>query len=128
MAAAALAWGANGDDSSGGPLESALEYVPADTPFAVAIDTDVDGDQYQALDDILGRFPGGEASRASCTRSSRPFEWTFTRADLERVLERVDAAPAAREEHEREGAAFNSWPEGVRRRAGSRPGFGRRPP
>ncbi|MCA1699161.1 MAG: transposase, partial [Actinobacteria bacterium] len=27
---------------------------------------------------------------------ARPFEWTFTRADLERVLERIDAA--AREE------------------------------
>ncbi len=26
---------------------------------------------------------------------ARPFEWTFTRADLERVLERVDGAPAA---------------------------------
>jgi hypothetical protein len=27
---------------------------------------------------------------------ARPFEWTFTRSDLERVLERIDAA--AREE------------------------------
>ncbi|MGH2822950.1 MAG: DUF3352 domain-containing protein, partial [Thermoleophilaceae bacterium] len=59
--AAALVAGCNGDDSSGGALESALAYVPADTPFAVAIDTDVDGDQYQALDEILGRFPGGDS-------------------------------------------------------------------
>ena len=27
---------------------------------------------------------------------ARPFDWTFTRADLERVLERVDATPAQR--------------------------------
>jgi hypothetical protein len=59
--AAALLAGCNGDDSSGGALESSLAYVPSNTPFAVAIDTDVDGDQYQALDDILGRFPGGDA-------------------------------------------------------------------
>jgi Protein of unknown function (DUF3352) len=49
----------SGDDSSDGPLESALAYVPSGTPFAVAIDTDVDGDRYEALEDILGRFPSG---------------------------------------------------------------------
>jgi hypothetical protein len=59
--AALLAAGCNGDDDSGDALESALAYVPADTPFAVAIDTDVEGDQIQALDDILGRFPGGDS-------------------------------------------------------------------
>src|SRR5918999_3279883 len=58
--AAVAAAGCGGDDDSGGGLESSLAYVPADTPFAVAIETDVDGDQYQALDDILGRFPGGD--------------------------------------------------------------------
>jgi hypothetical protein len=58
--AAAFAAGCNGDDgSSGGALESALAYVPSGTPFAVAIDTDVEGDQLQSLDEILGRFPGG---------------------------------------------------------------------
>ena len=62
LAAAALAAaGCGGDDSSGGALESALAYVPADTPFVVALETDVDGEQYQALDDILGRFPGGDS-------------------------------------------------------------------
>src|ERR687893_3101603 len=59
LVCALLAAGCNGDESSGGALESSLAYVPPDTPFAVAIDTDVEGDQYQALDDILGRFPGG---------------------------------------------------------------------
>jgi uncharacterized protein DUF3352 len=63
--AAAVAAGCGGDDSSGGALESALSYVPADTPFAVAIDTDVEGDQYQALDEILGRFPMGDSIKES---------------------------------------------------------------
>jgi Protein of unknown function (DUF3352) len=59
--AAAIAAGCSDDESSGGGLESALAYVPAETPFAVALDTDVEGDQYQSLDDILGRFPGGDS-------------------------------------------------------------------
>jgi Protein of unknown function (DUF3352) len=61
LACAVLAAGCNGDESSGGALESSLAYVPPDTPFAVAIETDVEGDQYQALDDVLGRFPNGDA-------------------------------------------------------------------
>jgi Protein of unknown function (DUF3352) len=60
LVCAALAAGCGGDDSSGGALESALAYVPPSTPFAVAIDTDVDGERYEALDDILGRFPSGD--------------------------------------------------------------------
>ena len=48
-----------GEDSSSGPLESALSYVPEQTPFVVAIDTDLEGGQYKALQDILDRFPGG---------------------------------------------------------------------
>jgi len=55
----AVAAGCGGDDSSGDPLESAVAYVPAGTPFAVAIDTDVEGDQYKALGKLLGRFRGG---------------------------------------------------------------------
>src|ERR687893_199420 len=61
LVCALLAAGCNGDESSGGALESSLAYVPPDTPFAVAIDTDVEGDQYQALDDVLGRFPNGDS-------------------------------------------------------------------
>jgi hypothetical protein len=61
LACAAVAVGCNGDDSSSGPLESSLAYVPSSTPFVVAIDTDVEGDQIQALDDVLGRFPSGDS-------------------------------------------------------------------
>jgi hypothetical protein len=48
-----------GGDDSGGPLESALSYVPKNTPFVVAIDTDLEGDQYDSMQAILDRFPGG---------------------------------------------------------------------
>jgi len=68
VCSAAVAAGCGGDDSSGGGLEGALAYLPADTPFAVAIDTDVDGDQYQALDSLLGRFPGGDGVKQMLRR------------------------------------------------------------
>jgi hypothetical protein len=61
LACAVLAAGCNGDESSGGALESSLAYVPPNTPFAVAIDTDVEGDQYQSLDEVIGRFPSGDS-------------------------------------------------------------------
>ena len=46
-----------GDDEETGALGSGLAYLPNDTPFAVAIDTNLDGDQYKAVDSILGKFP-----------------------------------------------------------------------
>ena len=61
LTCAVLAAGCNGDESSGGALESSLAYVPPNTPFAAAIDTDVEGDQYQSLDEVIGRFPNGDA-------------------------------------------------------------------
>jgi hypothetical protein len=57
---ALLIAGCGGDDSSGSPLDSALSYLPKDAPFAVAIDTNVDGDQYQALQALIKKFPFGE--------------------------------------------------------------------
>jgi Protein of unknown function (DUF3352) len=50
-----------GNSSSSGGLGDVLSYVPADTPFAVAIDTDLEGDQFQSLDSILNRFPGADS-------------------------------------------------------------------
>jgi hypothetical protein len=46
---ALLIAGCGGGDDSGSALDSVLSYLPKDAPFAVAIDTDVDGDQYKAL-------------------------------------------------------------------------------
>jgi len=47
--------GGGGDASS--PLDEALRYLPADVPFAVAIDTDTKGEQFQAAEDVAERFP-----------------------------------------------------------------------
>ena len=51
--------GCGGDDSGSG-LESALAFLPKDAAFAVAIDTDTDGDQFKALDRLVGKFPFGD--------------------------------------------------------------------
>ncbi len=56
--------GCGGDDESSGPLDAGLAYVPADSPFAFAVDTDLEGDQYKALDSILAKFPFGDRTIA----------------------------------------------------------------
>jgi Protein of unknown function (DUF3352) len=56
---AVLIAGCGGGGDSGSALDSALSYLPKDAPFAVAIDTDLDGDQYQALQDLIKKFPFG---------------------------------------------------------------------
>jgi hypothetical protein len=52
-----LAAGCGGDEGSSGPLDEGLRYLPEDAPFAVAIDTNLDGDQYRAARGIADRFP-----------------------------------------------------------------------
>jgi hypothetical protein len=42
---------------------------------------------FGSLEELTGRLL---AFQAHYTRVARPFEWTFTRSDLERVIERVD--------------------------------------
>ena len=49
--------GCGGGSEGGGPLENALGYLPADSPFAATLATDVDGKQVKAIEKILGRFP-----------------------------------------------------------------------
>jgi hypothetical protein len=56
--AAGAAAGCGGGDS-GSALDSTLAFLPKDTTFAAAIDTNVDGDQYQALAKLLDKFPFG---------------------------------------------------------------------
>jgi len=50
------------DDDASGPLDEALSYMPAKAPFAVAIDTDLEGDQIEAVDALLAKFPLGVES------------------------------------------------------------------
>ena len=45
-----------GGGDSGSPLDTALSYLPRDAVFAAALDTDLDGDQYRALNDLLNEF------------------------------------------------------------------------
>jgi Protein of unknown function (DUF3352) len=56
LAPVALA-GCGGDEESSSPLDAGLAHLPNEAPLAVAIDTDLEGDQYKALDSILGKFP-----------------------------------------------------------------------
>jgi hypothetical protein len=62
---ALLIAGCVGDDESGSALDSALSYLPKDAPFAMAIDTDVEGDQYKALQALVKKFPFGEQLQSS---------------------------------------------------------------
>jgi uncharacterized protein DUF3352 len=56
---ALLVAGCGGGDDSGSALDSALSYLPKDAPFAAAIDTDLGGDQYKALQALVEKFPFG---------------------------------------------------------------------
>jgi Protein of unknown function (DUF3352) len=62
LAVAASGCGGSSDSSSG--IGKALAYVPPDTPFALELETDIDGGQYKALDSLLNRFPGAPAIKA----------------------------------------------------------------
>ena len=59
LALAAGAAAGCGCGDSGSALDSTLAFLPKDTTFAVAVDTNVDGDQYKALAKLLNRFPFG---------------------------------------------------------------------
>jgi Protein of unknown function (DUF3352) len=62
-----LVAGCGGGDS-GSALDSTLAYLPKDTSFATAIDTDTGGDQYQALAALLDKFPFGDQAKALLLR------------------------------------------------------------
>jgi hypothetical protein len=59
LAALALVASGCGSKSSSSGLDSALRFVPKDAPIVVAIDTNPDGDQWQQVDKLLGKFPFG---------------------------------------------------------------------
>lgn len=66
--AAALA-GCGSDSGSAGPLDNALGYLPKDAPFVVAIDTDLEGDQFQSVKKIVDKFPFGDQIAKSLQQS-----------------------------------------------------------
>src|SRR5215208_32907 len=56
--------GCGDDNGSSGPLDEGLSYLPADAPFAVAIETDLKSDQYRKAGKIADRFPfAGQAEQ-----------------------------------------------------------------
>ena len=61
LACAAALAGCSGDEKSGGPLEEALGFFPADAAVVVAAETDPD--RYRELDRILGKLPFGDRAR-----------------------------------------------------------------
>lgn len=63
-AVSVAASGCGGSSSGSGDLGNVLSYVPADTPFAVQLDTDLEDGQYKALDAILNRFPGADTIKS----------------------------------------------------------------
>jgi hypothetical protein len=48
--------GCGSDKGSSSSLDEGLRYLPADSPFAVAIDTDLNGGQYRAAGKIADKF------------------------------------------------------------------------
>ena len=60
LAAIAVAASGCGGSSSSSGVGDVLSYIPADTPFAVELDTDLEDGQYKSLDAILNRFPGAD--------------------------------------------------------------------
>lgn len=57
--------GGGGGDDAASPLDNALGYVGKDAPFAVSVDTEVRGDQYDAIGQIVGKFPFGDSLKDS---------------------------------------------------------------
>jgi Protein of unknown function (DUF3352) len=64
LAAVAFAATGCGSDSGASGTGKVLAYIPADTPFAIQIDTDGSDGQYKALDSIINRFPGADTIKA----------------------------------------------------------------
>jgi Protein of unknown function (DUF3352) len=60
--------GCGGGSDSGSPLDSALSVLPKNAPFAAVVDTDLDGDQYKALNRLIEKFPFSGQIKGSLQR------------------------------------------------------------
>jgi Protein of unknown function (DUF3352) len=87
-----------GAEEAAGPLDEALRYLPADAPFAMAIETDLEGDQYRSLDRIVKRFPFGEQAKRQLEESIEDDEGVDFERDVKPLLGNpfVVGAPDAR--------------------------------
>jgi hypothetical protein len=64
LIALALLTSGCGSKSSGSALDDALKFIPKDAPVVVAIDTDPDGDQWQQVQELIGKFPFGGTAKS----------------------------------------------------------------
>jgi hypothetical protein len=60
-----VAAGCGGGDDSSSALDSTLAFLPKDTPFVLTVDTDVDGEQYKAVNELIDKFPFGDQVKSS---------------------------------------------------------------
>jgi hypothetical protein len=86
LATLAVALAGCGGGDSAGPLEGPLAYMPTDTPFVMAIETDLEGDQYKSLDRIIGRFPGGDQIKQRLRQQIEQGEGGIKYEDLKELL------------------------------------------
>ena len=77
--------GCGGGDEAGSPLDEALSYLPKDAAFAVALETDLSGSQYKALDKIIGKFPFGDQLKQQIVDSLEEGGTSF-KSDLRPML------------------------------------------
>jgi Protein of unknown function (DUF3352) len=91
VAVVAAAAGCGGGDESDSALDAALAYLPKDTPFAIVLETDVEGDQYQALGKLVDRFPFGDQVTGNLLRQ---FEQSSGGIDFEDDVKPVLGNPA----------------------------------
>jgi hypothetical protein len=69
ICAAVAIGGCGSDDGAAGPLDNALGYLPDDAALVVAIDTDLEGQQFQSVKKIVEKFPFGEQIGKSLQQS-----------------------------------------------------------
>jgi hypothetical protein len=77
-AAGALAVaGCGGDAGGGGDLGSGADLAPAAAALFVAVNTDFEGEQWQAAERLVSRFPAGQEALAELRRELRADELDF---------------------------------------------------
>jgi Protein of unknown function (DUF3352) len=80
-----LAPACGGEGDGGGTTLSGAEMVPANVPLYLAIDTDLDSEQWQRAQDLLDKFPGKEQLLARFRRDLAAEDIDFER-DVRPVL------------------------------------------
>ncbi|MDQ3867082.1 MAG: DUF3352 domain-containing protein [Actinomycetota bacterium] len=86
----ALAVGGCGGDGSGGELGSGADLVPADVAYFAAVNTDFEGDQWQAAERLVMRFPAAGKALGELRRDLESDDLDFERDVKPAVGREVD--------------------------------------